>query len=152
MGKEIERKFLVKDMSFKNMANGILCRQGYLGTKPTVRVRIIGDSAYLTIKGAAMGISRDEYEYQIPLRDADEMLSNLCRKPIIEKYRYIIDYEGFTWEIDEFLGENEGLVVAEIELNDDNQEFIKPDFIGIEVTHDSKYRNSNLVWNPYKNW
>lgn len=152
MAKEIERKFLVKDLSFKKSSDGILYQQGYLSSKPSVRVRIIGHKAILTIKGASTGITRSEYEYEIPLQDGKEMLRDLCRKPIIEKYRYKVEYEGFTWEIDEFLNENEGLVVAEIELEYEDQPFPKPAFIGEEVSLDTRYRNSSLVKHPYSSW
>lgn len=152
MAKEIERKFLVKDSCFKQMAKGILYRQGYLSSKPTVRIRIIGTKALLTIKGASTGITRSEYEYEIPLQDGLEMLQKLCKKPIIEKYRYMLECDGFTWEIDEFLNENEGLIVAEIELAHENQVFTKPSFIGEEVSDDPRYRNSSLVNHPYKRW
>lgn len=154
MAKEIERKFLVKDLSFKKLSAPTLYRQGYISTNPmaTVRVRVAGDKGYIAVKSKRTGITRLEYEYEIPVEDANRMLENLCQKPLIEKYRYILNYEGYTWEIDEFLGDNEGLVVAEIELEDEEQEFIKPDFVGEEVTFDYRYRNSNLVKNPYKNW
>jgi len=154
MAKEIERKFLVKDLSFKSLARGILFRQGYLSKDSgiTVRVRIVEDRAYLTIKGPSTGFSRLEYEYDIPVKDADEMLEKLCRKPIIEKYRYKVEYKGFTWEIDEFLKENEGLIVAEIELESEDQDFPVPGFIGEEVTFDRRYRNSYLASHPYKSW
>lgn len=152
MPKEIERKFLVLDQSYKQLAKGVLYRQGYLSSHPTVRIRIIDQKALLTIKGAATGISRSEFEYEIPLQDGLEMVSHLCRGPVIEKYRYKIEYEGFTWEIDEFLKDNEGLVVAEIELEYEEQVFSKPPFIGEEVTHDRRYRNSSLVNRPYNTW
>jgi adenylate cyclase len=152
MPKEIERKFLVLDQSYKQIAQGVLYRQGYLSFHPSIRIRIIGQQALLTIKGAATGISRSEYEYEIPLQDGLEMLNDLCRGPIIEKYRYKFEYNGFTWEIDEFLKDNEGLVVAEIELEYEDQAFDKPPFIGEEVTHDARYRNSNLVKHPYNTW
>lgn len=154
MPKEIERKFLVKDLSFKALSTGILFKQGYISvkSKTTVRIRIVGDRGFITIKGPSAGISRSEYEYEIPVKDADEMLKDLCSKPIIEKYRYTLEYEGFIWEIDVFSKENEGLIVAEIELDSENQEFPKPDFIGEEVTYDHMYQNSNLVCHPYKSW
>ncbi len=154
MAREIERKYLVKNLSYKKLARGVLFRQGYLSTnsEATVRVRIIGDRAYLTIKGANKGLGRLEYEYELPLEDANEIMDNLCLKPIIEKYRYRVEHEGHVWEVDEFLGENEGLVVAEIELEDEEEEFTKPDFIGEEVTGDHRYSNSNLVARPFKYW
>lgn len=152
MSKEIERKYLVLDQSYKQHAKGVLYRQGYLSFHPSVRIRIIGQRALLTIKGASTGISRSEFEYEIPLQDGFEMLRDLCRGPVIEKYRYKMEYRGFTWEIDEFLKDNEGLVVAEIELENEEQTFDKPPFIGEEVTFDKRYRNSSLVSNPYKTW
>lgn len=154
MANEIERKFLVKDFSFKKLSKGTLFKQGYLSadSKATVRVRVAGDKAYLTIKGPSTGFSRSEYEYEIPVKDADEMLENLCSKPIIEKYRYKLEYKGFVWEIDEFLNDNAGLIVAEIELESEDQDFPVPDFIGEEVTFDHRYRNSYLVFHPYKSW
>jgi CYTH domain-containing protein len=154
MAREIERRFLVKNMSFKEKSTGILYRQGYLSTDPkaAIRVRTIGSKAFLTIKSTHNGISRLEYEYEIPLKDADEILLDLCKKPIIKKYRYTLCYEGFTWEIDEFMDDNEGLIIAEIELQNEEEQFPKPDFIGKEVTYDFRYLNSNLVNHPYKMW
>ena len=154
MGREIERKFLVKFDTYKGSSNGILYKQGYLCSEVerVVRVRLIGCKAYITIKGKNVGAARDEYEYEIPYKDAEEIIEKLCEKPIVEKIRYMDEYEGFTWEIDEFHGENEGLIVAEIELNSENENFKKPDWVGEEVTDDSRYYNSNLGRNPYKNW
>lgn len=152
MAKEIERKFLVSDQTFKQYAKGVFYQQGYVSFKPSVRVRIIGDKAMLTIKGASTGISRSEFEYEIPLQDGLEMLRDLCKGPIIEKYRYKVEYKGFVWEIDEFLKDNKGLVVAEIELEHEEQAFEKPPFVGDEVTYDKRYRNSSLVSNPYSSW
>ncbi|NLG89604.1 MAG: CYTH domain-containing protein [Clostridiaceae bacterium] len=154
MAKEIERRFLVKNTSFREKSTGILYRQGYLSTDPkaVVRVRTAGNKAFISIKGARSGISRSEFEYEIPFEDADEIMRDLCKKPIIKKYRYMINYKGYTWEIDEFLDENEGLIIAEVELEYEEEPFPKPDFIGEEVTHDSRYLNSNLVNHPYKTW
>ncbi|HAA24558.1 MAG TPA: adenylate cyclase [Ruminiclostridium sp.] len=153
MAKEIERRFLVKNMSFKEKSTGVLYRQGYLSTDPktAIRVRTIGNRAFLSIKSVYDGISRLEYEYEIPYEDANEIL-HLCKKPIIRKYRYTIDYKGYTWEIDEFLDDNEGLVIAEIELQNEEEQFPKPGFIGEEITHDYRYLNVNLVNRPYKTW
>jgi len=150
MGKEIERKFLVKDDTFKSLAKGTKYRQGYLNStkERVVRVRTIDDKGFLTVKGITTGATRVEYEYEIPVEDADE----LCEKPIIEKNRYKVGIDGFTWEIDEFFGENQGLTVAEIELEREDQIFAKPGWIGDEVSGDPKYFNSNLIQNPYKNW
>ena len=154
MGKEIERKFLVKNDSFRSLAKGTNYRQGYLNSakERVVRVRIIDDKGFLTIKGITTGATRLEYEYEVPLKDADAMLNELCEKPLIEKNRYKIDYEGFVWEVDEFLGENQGLICAEVELETEDQSYEKPEWIGEEVTGDPKYFNSNLIHNPYKNW
>lgn len=154
MGKEIEKKYLVTDDSYKRLAQPKLYRQGYLSSSPdrVVRVRIVDDKAFITIKGPASGATRDEYEYEIPREDAQEMLNNLCEKPIIEKHRYIIDYSGRKWEVDEFHGENEGLVITEIELEDINQEYEMPLWVGEEVTADQRYANSNLIKNPFSKW
>lgn len=154
MGVEIERKFLVRDASWKSMGQGVLLRQGYLSSaqERIVRVRIEGDKAMLTIKGRTAGMTRSEWEYPIPVEDAQLMLDSLCERPIIEKKRYRIPYEGMLWEVDEFFGENAGLVVAEIELESESQIFVKPDWIGDEVTHDARYFNANLLRHPYSRW
>jgi adenylate cyclase len=154
MPTEIERKFLVKDARYRTLGPHMHIRQGFLNTEKerVVRVRIQGKKAFLTVKGIAYGISRAEYEYKIPITHAKYMLDHLCIQPTIEKYRYIISIEGFTWEVDEFAGENEGLVIAEIELLKDDQQFPKPEWIGEEVTGDTRYYNANLVKNPYKHW
>lgn len=154
MAKEIERKFLVKNEDFKKQAQGTMYRQGYLNSikERTVRVRTVGDKAFMTVKGITVGATRAEYEYEIPFNDCNEMLDNLAEKPIIEKKRYKIPQGEFTWEIDEFFGENQGLVVAEIELQSEDQKFDKPDWVGEEVTGDPKYFNSNLIKNPYTKW
>lgn len=154
MSVEIERKFLVYGEEWKSLGKPVLLRQGYLSSTPerVVRVRIEGDDAMLTIKGRNVGAIRSEWEYPIPFGDAAALLDQLCERPLIEKYRYRIEYHGFTWEIDEFLGENVGLVVAEIELQSEQQQFDKPDWIGDEVTHDTRYFNANLIRYPYRNW
>jgi CYTH domain-containing protein len=154
MGTEIERKFLLTGDEWRTMAAGVVYCQGYLCLEKdsTVRVRIAGDKAFLTIKGKSSGISRMEYEYPIPLEDARVMLAELCARPIIEKKRYRITFQGFVWEVDEFSGENEGLLVAEIELEEEGQEFEKPSWIGEEVSSDRRYANANLVRNPYSTW
>ena len=154
MAKEIERKFLVAGDEWKKLAQGTHFRQGYLSTvkERTVRVRTIDDKGYLTIKGITVGATRLEYEYDIPASDANEMLADLCEKPIIEKHRYKIAFDGLTWEVDEFHGENEGLVVAEVELTSEDQQFEKPSWIGEEVTSDPRYYNSNLIAHPYTTW
>lgn len=154
MGVEIERKFLVRGDRWKILGQGVLLRQGYLSSSPerTVRVRIEGDSAMLTIKGKSSGATRSEWEYPVPLADAQAFLDTLCERPIIEKKRYRIPFEGMVWEVDEFFGENAGLVVAEIELTAENQSFAKPDWIAEEVTQDPRYFNSSLIRNPYSRW
>ena len=153
MGKEIERKFLVKGDAWRSLAVGVLYRQGYIYTKSgvAVRVRIVGDSGFLTIKGVTNGISRSEFEYPIPLDDAKEMLETLCHKPLIEKTRYKIPVGKLVWEVDEFCGENQGLIIAEVELQHENQVIILPDWIDREVKH-PKYYNSNLVKKPFSKW
>lgn len=152
MGKEIERKFLVKEGPWRN-AKGIRYRQGYLNSakERNVRVRTMEDKAYLTIKGIAIGASRMEFEYEIPLQDADELLE-ICEKPLIEKTRYKVQEGGFVWEVDVFFRENQGLIVAEVELESEDQEFPKPDWVREEVTGDPRYFNSNLIKNPYIKW
>ena len=154
MGTEIERKFLVKDDTFKQLAKGTKYRQGYLSStkERVVRVRTIDDKGFMTVKGITTGATRVEYEYEIPVQDADAMLDELCEKPIIEKNRYKIQNKNLVWEIDEFFGENQGLIVAEVELESEDQPYEKPGWIGAEVTGDPKYFNSNLIQSPYKNW
>lgn len=154
MGIEIERKFLVRGEDWKSLGQGVLLRQGYLSSAPerVVRVRIEGDSAMLTIKGRSTGATRSEWEYPIPLVDAQAFLDSLCERPIIEKKRYRIPFADMTWEVDEFLGENAGLIVAEIELASEEQAFVKPDWIGEEVTHDTRYFNANLLRQPFSTW
>jgi len=152
MGKEIERKYLIKDDGWRAVEAVYYC-QGYLSVRPdtTVRVRIAGNKAVLTIKGEREGISRDEWEYSIPVEEAAEMMK-LCRTAPVIKNRRKVRFGGFIWEIDEFFGENEGLILAEIELKCEEQVFPLPDWIGEEVTDDPKYYNSNLSENPYKSW
>lgn len=154
MGREIERKFLVKEDDGWRSESGKVYRQGYLSTvkERTVRVRTIDDEGYLTVKGITRGATRREYEYEIPVDDATEMLDDLCERPLIEKKRRKIEYDGLTWEVDEFFGENEGLILAEVELEDEDQDFNKPEWIGVEVTDDPRYFNANLVDHPYSEW
>jgi adenylate cyclase len=147
MAKEIERKYLVTNDSYKAKAiNAINIKQGYISRKKegTVRVRIKGDKAFLTIKGANKGIVRNEWEYEIPVMQAEEMLSFVCEGNIIDKTRYIIPYNGFTWEVDEFHGRLAPLVIAEVELPSADSKPSLPDFIGNDVSSDPKYYNSNL--------
>ena len=152
MALEIERKFLVIGKDWQAAA-GIEFSQGYLNRDKnrTVRVRIAGTKAFITIKGATKGATRTEFEYEIPLADAENLLT-MCDGPIIQKLRRIIDYKGFKWEIDEFYGDNAELVVAEIELLDESQVFEKPSWLGDEVTYDARYFNSNLAVHPYGSW
>lgn len=154
MANETERKFLVRNQEFKSLGKKHYIHQGFLSTdkERVVRIRILDENAFITVKGKNAGATRAEFEYDIPLDDARFMLENLCLKPTIEKYRYNVSYEGFTWEVDDFLGENAGLMVAEIELESADQEFLRPDWIGEEVTDDPRYYNANLVKNPYRNW
>lgn len=154
MAIEIERKFLVKGDAWKAAAVGVLYRQGYLSTDKarTVRVRIAGERAFLTVKGLATGLARAEFEYEIPLADAAEMLDQLCMTPLIEKRRYTVAYQGLSWEIDEFLGANLGLVVAEVELDSADQAIDLPDWVGQEVSDDVRYFNSSLIAHPFFSW
>jgi CYTH domain-containing protein len=154
MATEIERKFLVKGDEWRSLGTGTLYRQGYLSTKKgcTVRVRLAGEQGYLTIKGLTQGFSRAEYEYPIPAEDVREMLDNLCDRPLIEKTRYKIEVAGLTWEVDEFAGENQGLIIAEVELADANQTVELPSWIGKEVSDDPRYYNANLSQHPFSQW
>ncbi len=156
MGKEIERKFLVKNDDFKKYAKkATRITQGYLSSVPerTVRVRIKGDKGYITIKGIGneSGASRFEWEKEIDTEDVKELLK-ICEPGIIDKTRYIVEVGKHIFEVDEFYGDNEGLTVAEVELQSEDEEFEKPDWLGKEVTGDVKYFNSMLMKNPYKNW
>jgi adenylate cyclase len=155
MGIEIERKFLVRHEGWRGgVTKSVRIRQGYLDTEKqcSVRVRISGDCAWLNIKSATIGASRQEFEYEIPLADAVVMLESLCRKPLVEKVRHFVTVAGVVWEIDVFEGENEGLVVAEIELEHPDKDFGKPDWLGLEVTHDERYYNNFLSSRPFRRW
>ncbi len=154
MGIEIERKFLVTGDAWRAGARGVFYRQGYLSAakERTVRVRIAGSRGFLTIKGESAGAARAEYEYEIPAADAREMLDNLCEKPLVEKTRYTVEFAGRQWEIDEFAGENEGLIVAEIELPDEHVHVELPPWAGREVTGDPRYFNSSLARSPWCSW
>ncbi len=154
MAVEIERKFLVKNNAWRSLAEGCLYRQGYLPSqnKTTMRVRTVGDRGYLTIKGKNTGMSRLEFEYEIPLADANQLLETLCQTPLIEKYRHCIPVGNHTWEVDEFLGQNQGLIVAEVELTHETEAIAIPDWIGQEVTNDPRYYNVNLAQIPYGQW
>ena len=156
MAQEIERKFLVKDDSFKKQAfKSTRIIQGYLSSVPerTVRVRIKGDKGYLTVKGIGneSGASRFEWEIEIPKKDAENLLK-ICEPGVIDKTRYLVKVGEHTFEVDEFYGDNEGLIVAEVELESEDQAFEKPDWLGEEVTGDPRYYNSMLMKNPFKNW
>ncbi|WP_231491218.1 CYTH domain-containing protein [Pedobacter sp. Leaf170] len=155
MGKEIERKFLINASAWLAIQKpvGKLLRQGYILTDPnkTIRVRIADHTGWLTIKGISVGASRLEYEYEIPLAEAKELLDNFSEAEL-EKIRYEITYKGKLWEIDVFAGDNNGLVVAEIELLSEDEQFEIPEWVAEEVTHDKKYYNSNLTKHPFKDW
>lgn len=148
MAKEIERKFLVSNDSYKAMAEGCThIVQAYLSTTidSTVRLRIADDKAYITVKSRNKGCSRGEWEYEIPVSDASEMISACHLSKVIDKIRYYVEYKGHTWEVDEFAGKLNGLVIAEIELPEENSPFELPPFAGEEVTGQSQYYNSNLI-------
>lgn len=154
MGEEIERKFLVKSDEWRCAARSQRILQGYLKRSKNcvIRARLAGEKGFLTIKGPASGYCRKEYEYEIPGADCAYLLENMADKPLIEKIRHYVPYDCVTWEIDEFLGENSGLIVAEIELCNMDQKFDKPAWLGCEVTGDKRYYNANLVENPYSRW
>jgi adenylate cyclase len=155
MATEIERKFLVVNDDWRNQADaGEQYKQGYLvsSKQSSVRVRLEGEKAKLNIKSATLDIRRAEYEYDIPVSDANEMLDNLCDKPFIQKKRYHVKHADHMWEVDVFAGENDGLIVAEIELQDENEIFSKPDWAGEEVSDDPRYYNVSLVKHPYQDW
>ena len=154
MAHEIERKFLLLNQDWRTLVTGsFVLKQGYLSTtsESTVRVRTKSNRAMLTIKSKNTGIRRSEFEYEIPVQDAEEMLL-LCKYPLIEKTRYIITIGTHTWEIDEFSGANSGLLVAEIELSTEDESFEKPEWLGQEVSADARYYNSNLVSHPFAFW
>jgi adenylate cyclase len=156
VGVEIERKYLIADLGVVAGRNGVRIAQGYLAVDPerTVRVRIVGLHAYLTVKGitSADGTSRHEFEYEIPLSDAEQMLDRLALRPFVEKTRYRVVVGALAWEIDVFVGANEGLVVAEVELPSRSTEIALPEWVGKEVTGDPRYYNANLVLRPYSRW
>ncbi|MGY6275997.1 CYTH domain-containing protein [Methylomonas sp. MgM2] len=155
MAIEVEHKFLLaSDAWRKEVDHSVHYKQGYLGGSSlnSVRVRISDMHAWLNIKSATIGNHRHEFEYEIPLNDANTILDELCHKPLIEKMRHFVHFEGHVWEIDEFMGDNAGLIVAEVELSQIGESFAKPVWIGAEVTDDLRYYNNNLTKNPYKNW
>ncbi len=152
MGIEIERKFLVQNDLWKTVDPMYFC-QGYLNLdrQRTVRVRVADKKSFLSVKGLTTGASRLEFEYEIPGDEARQLL-DLCEGPLVEKNRYVVHCHGMHWEIDEFLGENLGLVIAEIELESEDQTFQHPEWLGTEVTHDARYFNSNLSVTPFSQW
>ncbi len=151
MGIEIERKFLLKNEEWRSeVSSKTIIKQGYLNSdkERTVRIRVRNDKGFLTIKGENTNATRQEYEYEIPMQDAESLLL-LCQKPIIEKVRYLVPRGGKTWEIDDFGGDNLGLILAEIELESEEEQIEIPSWIGTEVTHDTRYFNSSLISHPY---
>jgi len=155
MATEIERKFLVRNEGWRaHVSSGIFYRQGYMASTTTcsMRVRCGGGQGFINLKSATLGITRKEYDYPIPEQDANEMLDLFCEGPLIEKTRYLVEHAGHVWEVDVFTGDNEGLVVAEIELDAVDESFALPDWAGEEVSHDPRYYNVCLVKNPFKNW
>lgn len=153
MGVETERKFLVSGDAWRSQGTAVPYAQGYLarGNGVTIRIRIAGEKAFLTVKGPVEGISRPEFEYPVPAGDAREMLM-LCKDPVIEKSRTRIPHADHVWEVDEFGGSNQGLVIAEVELSAPEEEVILPPWVGAEVTGDPRYYNSNLAVHPYCGW
>lgn len=155
MGMEIERKFLVINDLWRAAADaGVNVIQGYFTTNDqcSIRIRLTGDQANLNIKSATLGITREEFDYPIPAADARDLLDHLCTKPLIEKKRYHVQHESHLWEVDVFSGENNGLVVAEIELAHIDEPFSRPEWAGVEVSGDRRYYNVCLVQHPYSNW
>ncbi|MFT3992552.1 MAG: CYTH domain-containing protein [Luteolibacter sp.] len=153
MAIEIERKFLVANDGWRGGTEGTRFSQGYLTNDPdrTVRVRVAGEKAFLTIKGRSQGISRAEFEYEIPVAEAVELLG-MCLPTVIDKTRYVVEFSGLAWEVDVFHGENDGLIVAEVELDDENTVPDLPPWIGAEVSGDPRYFNSRLSRTPYRDW
>lgn len=154
MATEIEHKYRVVGDAWRGLGSSTEFRQGYLSTvkERTVRVRAAGDLGTLTIKGLTVDATRHEFEYEIPVADAKAMLDELCEQPIIEKTRHVVEVDGMTWEIDEFVGVNAGLVVAEVELDSADQTYALPEWVGEDVTNDPRYFNANLVAHPYTEW
>ena len=157
MGTEIERKFLLKDDSWRaQVRERTLYRQAYLHFREreygVLRVRVAGEKGFLTLKGPLRGCSRNEYEYEIPAAEANELIDTFCAGPVVEKYRNIVPNGDECWEIDEFLGENSGLILAELELPSEDAVFASPPWLGREVTGQMEYYNSHLAHNPYRTW
>jgi len=154
MPREIERKFLIDESLIGELKDGETIKQGYFPTlnKTVIRARLKGNKGYITIKGQKVGISRPEYEYEIPFKDAQEIIEKLCESLVIEKTRYKIKHANHIWEIDVFEGDNKGLIVAEVEMKDENEKVQLPNWTTNEVTDDFRYSNSNLVKYPYRFW
>ncbi|QQS54064.1 MAG: CYTH domain-containing protein [Candidatus Competibacteraceae bacterium] len=155
MAVEIEHKFLVRDERWRReVERSVRMRQGYLTSdaRCSVRVRVAGDQGHLNVKSGTLGIQRSEYEYPIPLAEAEEILDTLCEQPLLEKTRHLVRRGGHLWEIDEFEGDNAGLIVAEVELSRADEPFDRPDWLGADVSHDIRYYNSQLARHPYRSW
>lgn len=155
MATEIEHKFLVRDDRWRGQVErSVWIRQGYLtsNARCSVRVRVADDRGFLNLKSGTLGIRRSEYEYSIPLVEAEEILDTLCEKPLLEKTRHFLRYGEHLWEIDEFAGDNAGLIVAEVELDHPDESFARPDWLGEDVSHDLRYYNSQLARHPYRLW
>ncbi|HAO33575.1 MAG TPA: CYTH domain-containing protein [Candidatus Competibacter sp.] len=155
MGLEIERKFLIRDESWRQQVErSATMRQGYLTSdaRCSVRVRVAGERGFLNIKSGTLGIQRSEFEYPIPAAEAEEMLDTLCEQPLLEKTRHFVRHGQHLWEIDEFAGDNAGLIVAEVELRHPDELFARPDWLGEDVSQDIRYYNSQLARHPYRTW
>ena len=154
MAKEIERKFLIDISGVKSIGSGSRIKQGYISTtdNTAVRIRVSGAVAYLTLKGENQGATRPEFEYEIPIEDANEIIKELCSGPVIDKTRYLVEYGSHTWEIDVFHGDNDGLIVAEVEIESETEEVDLPKWVINEVTGEVKYYNSSLLDNPFNKW
>ena len=154
MAKEIERKFLIDISGVKSIGSGSRIKQGYISTtdNTAVRIRVSGAVAYLTLKGENQGATRPEFEYEIPIEDANEIIKELCSGPVIDKTRYLVEYGSHTWEIDVFHGDNDGLIVAEVEIESETEEVDLPKWVINEVTGEVKYYNTSLLDNPFNKW
>ncbi len=154
MAKEIERKFLIDISGIESIGSGSRIKQGYISTtdNTAVRIRVSGAAAYLTLKGENQGATRTEFEYEIPIEDANEIIKELCSGPVIDKTRYLVEYGSHTWEIDVFHGDNDGLIVAEVELESETEKVDLPKWVINEVTGEVKYYNSSLLDNPFNKW